>query len=314
MPDRVFLLAIMAGAAVLAAVVVLPGGLALRTRGPGWLAGGEALGLGLAFFLGSVAVSRWPRWSPPEAQDRLLAVLGAVVLVEIVAAWRAAPRWLVWTLRLAVAAAVAPMLLSGTLYLADAAGPGTRLWTPTQTVLWLGGLAGALAVVWALLALLARRASSRSLPLSLAVVSVGAAFSLMFSGYATGGPLLVPLAGALVGMAAVSLAWTLPRADSAAVGVSVVMLFGLLVMGRFLAGLQILYAALLFFAPLLAWLPEVLGKRLPAWLRALMRFGLVAITVAVIVLFLVLIPVPGREAAPAQPGEPSLEDYQQFRP
>ena len=150
---------------------------------------------GLAF-LGGVIVSRWPtRWSPPEAQDRLLVVLAAVVLVEICAAWRVVPRWLAWTLRLAVAVGATPVLLYGTRYLADSAGPGTRFWTSTETVLWLGGVALALAVLWTLLALLARRAPSRTLPLALAGVSAGAALAVMFSGYVTGGLLLVLLTG-----------------------------------------------------------------------------------------------------------------------
>ena len=91
------------------------------------------------------------------------------------------------------------------------------------------------------------------------------------------------------------------------------MLFSLLVMGLFLAELQVKYAALLFFAPLLAWFPELVGSCLPTWLRILLRLGLVAIPVAVVVV-LVQKPAMGPESAPAQPGEPSLEDYQQFHP
>jgi hypothetical protein len=303
MPDPLFLLAVMAGAAAVAAVVVLVCAWPWRTPDPTRLAIGEALGIGLAFFLGCGVVERWPRWPLAEAQDRLLVlVLPALVLAEIFAAWQRVPPWLAWALRLAVAAAVTPLLLYNSRYLADSAGPGTRLWTPGQVAAWLGGLAGALAVVWGLLSLLGRRTPGRSLPLAVAVVCMGAAPTIMYSGYLTGGPLLVPLAGALIGVAAASLAWTPLRTESAAVGVAITILFAVLAMGRFFGELSTLNAGLVLFAPLLAWLPE-----LP---RPLLRIILVAAPVA---LALLLAQQPtGRDTAPGRAKEPSLEDYQQF--
>src|SRR5208283_4057565 len=204
--------------------------------------------------------------------------LPAMVVAEVVAAFRSVPRWLAWAVRFTVAAGVAPVLLYNSLYLADSAGPGTRLWTDGQTVLWLGGLAVALGMVWFLMVALARRGPSRSLLLALAVVCAGAAPTIMVSGYLTGGALLVPLAGALVGTAAASCVWIVPHGDSPAVGFAVILLFALLVMGRFFADLANISAGLLLFAPLLAWLPEFLpGKRLPPWMRGVTRIALVTV-------------------------------------
>jgi hypothetical protein len=95
----------------------------------------------------------------------LLIVLPAVVAVEAAAAFLGRRRWLAWLLRAAVAAAAAPILLYGTTYLGDAAGPGTREWRPLVTWLILAALAAALAIVWVGLVFLQRRAPGLSLPL-----------------------------------------------------------------------------------------------------------------------------------------------------
>jgi len=268
----------MAGAAMLAAAVMLAWQAPAAVR----LALGEGLGIGIALLAGSGILGRWVRWSLAESEDRLLLiVLPATIVAEVFAAFRAVPRWLAWAVRFIVAAGVAPVLLFNSLYLADSAGPQTRLWTDGQTVLWLGGLAAALGTVWLLLVLLARRGPSRSVLLSLAVVCAGAAPTLMVSGYLTGGALLIPFAAALMGTAAASCVWIVPHGDSTAVGFGVVLLFALLVMGRFFADLGNVSAGLLLFAPLLAWLPEFLpGKRFPPWMRAISRIALVTVPAA----------------------------------
>jgi hypothetical protein len=314
MPDPVFLLELMAGAAVLAAAMVLAWGWPWRAAIPARIALGEALGVGIAFFLGFGLLGRWPRWPLLEAEDRLVAiVLPAVLIVEVVAALLPpASRWLAWFLRLGMAASVAPVLLHSSQYLTDAAGPGTRLWATGQAILWLGGLAVALGLVWLGLVVLARRGSGRASTVALAVVCAGAAPTIMVSGYATGGPPLLPVAGALVGTAAASLLLPLPRGASAAIGVGVVLLFGLLVIGRFFGELHTVYAGMLLFAPLLMWLLEFLpGKKQRPWRRAVLGVAVVTIPVG-IAFYLAQKPNAGSDAAPGTSGEPSTDDYQQF--
>ena len=62
-------------------------------------------------------------------------------------------------------------------------------------------------------------------------------------------------------------------------GVGVVGLFALLVVGRLFADLTTLNAALLFAAPLLGWLPELLPAR--RGVRVALRLGLAAVPVVV---------------------------------
>ena len=118
------------------------------------------------------------------------------------------------------------------------------------------------------------------MPIALAVVCAGAGCTVMLSGYATGGQLGLPLAGALVGVGFVSMALR-GRVDVAsALSVGLVGLFGLLVIGRFFGTLTTVHAIVLFAAPLLAWLPEMISSpRLRPWLRGAMRLALVAIPV-----------------------------------
>src|SRR5207248_656499 len=118
------------------AVVLLLCGLPWRTPRPAPLSAGWVLGVASGFFLGCWLLGLWPHWPPREDQDRLLLVLvPAVIGVELVAAFLRRSRWLVWLLRLVIAAGAARVLLHNTSYLMDLGGPGTREWTPVQT--WL---------------------------------------------------------------------------------------------------------------------------------------------------------------------------------
>jgi hypothetical protein len=130
----------------------------------------------------------------------------------------------------------------------------------------------------------------------------------MLSGYASGGILGIPLAGALLGAAAAGPAFALPARQAGAVAVGVVGLFGLLVAGHFFASLTATHAVLLFLAPLLCWLPEVPPvRRLWPVLRGALRVGAVAALVG-----------PVLAGAKKQADEPARtpiqegEDMQQF--
>jgi hypothetical protein len=222
------------------------------------------------------------------------------VVIELLGSLRPACGWwgraAHWVLRLALAAAAGRILLYHTSYLTDLSGPGSRLWSRTESRLWLKGLAAALLVDWVALTVLARRVRSggsggsggRAIPLALALAIGGSALTIMFSGSLTTGQPALALAAGLVGATVASLLLPAAEATTASLGVALVLWFGLLVSARFFADLTTMHAATLFFAPLLCWLPELLPavRRLRgwrAWVRTAVCLLLVAIPVAVVV-------------------------------
>jgi hypothetical protein len=312
MPDPVIILQASAVAALLAAAAVL---LAGRAR-PAWASATGAIGLGIGFAAGAWWLGLAPRFALREDKDRLfLVLLPAAVAAEVIAAFSRRAPWLGWLLRLAVAAGAAPVLLHGSSYLTDAAGPGTREWSPGQTWCVLGALAAALVTNQALLGRLARRAAGRSVLLTLALVAAGAGVTVMLSGYASGGQLAFPLTAGLGAAAVAALFLPEPRDLTGPVGVGVVGLFAVLVIGRFFGSLTDANAALVFFAPLLGWLPELLpAGRVGAWGRGFVRLALAAAPLA-IVLMLAAQKFAADSAPPSsEPAarEPSIEDYMNF--
>jgi hypothetical protein len=316
MPDPVLLLESAAAAAVLAGVAVLLSGWPWRRPRPEWAVAGGALGVGAGLLAGAGLLGLAPHFPPREDRDRLLLiVLPAAVAVEVAAAFLRRLPWLTWSLRLIVAAGAAPVLLHGSTYLTDAAGPGTREWSPVQACLILGALAAALAVNGVLLDHLAGQGRGRGVVLTLALAAAGAGLVVMLSGYASGGQLGVPLAAGLVGVTAASLALGKAADLRGTIGVAVVALFALLVVGRFFGDLTTANAVLLFAAPLLGWLPELLpARRVGPRLRAAARAALA--TVPVVVALTLAVHKFQADSAPtsAAPGarEPSVEDYMNF--
>jgi hypothetical protein len=282
-----------AAAAALALLVLLVCGLPRRKPSPARASAGWVLGVAAGFYLGCRVLGWAPRWPrrvqdllrlPGDDQDRLvMLLLPAVLAVELVVALARPPQWLAWMGRLAVAAGAAPLLLYNTVYLAELAGPGSRQWSPAQQAVILGSLAALLAAAWLALARLAQRAPGYSVPLSLAVACAAAAPTVMLSGYAMAGQLGVPLAGSLAGTALAALAVPRPASATPSVGPGLVGLFSLLILGRFFGELPSAWAAVLFAAVLLPWLPEIprpllLGPRL----RGLARVLVVAIPAALV--------------------------------
>ncbi len=316
MPDPVALATAMAVAAATALAIAFFCGWPGRAARPAWLVdAGWVVGSAAGFFLGCWLLGVRPAYPFSQDLDRLLALILPVVLaVELVAVFPVVPRPIVWALRVIASAAVAPILLKGSSYLTDVAGPGTREWSPAWAAVVLAGLAAGLATVWALLARLARRAPGLSQAVCLAGTSAGAALSVMLSGYATGGQIGLPLAAALLGATLAAL--ILPRSPCAAgpLGVGLVVLFSLLVIGRFFGDLSSAHAVLLFCAPLVGWLPELpYVRRLPAWARGLARVILAAVLVSAVVLDAQRRFVENSQSAsPAEPGEASMQDYMDF--
>lgn len=316
MPDPIPLLQAMAAAPVIAAAVFLLCAWPWRAPRPALVSAGCALGVSIGFFVGCRLLGVTPHWPPQEDQDRLLLILlPAVAAVEVAAAFLGRCRWCAWLLRAAVAAAAAPILLYGTTYLGDAAGPGTREWPLLVTWLFLAALAAALAIVWVGLVLLQRRAPGLSLSLAVALACIAAAVAVMLSSYTSGGQLGFPLAAALAGAVLASfLAATNPTLDGA-IGLGVVGLFALAVVGRFFGQLTTANAALLFFAPLLCWLPELpYLRRVTPLLGGFLK---ILCTAAPLIVALTLarqkfIEDSSARTSPTSP-EPSLQDYLDFQ-
>lgn len=321
-------------AAVSAALILLLFGWPWRAPRTRKTAVGGVLSIGVGFLAGCWYLGLRPSWPPLENEDRFLLILfPAVVAVELVAALLQpevrSPEsdaisgsrlrlldlrvWLPWLLRLIVAATAARILLHNTSYIADLSGPGTRQWTVEQTWQILGTLAAALAGVWILLAWLSHREPGRAVPFTVAVACVGTAVALMLSGYASGGPLAMPLAGAVVGTLMASLVMRGNVPLDGMLGLSVVGLFGVLVMGRFFAELTWTSAALLFFAPLVCWLAELPPVRLlKPRLRPLAGIALAAAPVLIALALAQQKFVEDSAKTSTNPEEPSLEDYMNF--
>jgi hypothetical protein len=145
-------------------------------------------------------------------------------------------------------------------------------------------MAAALIAAWLALGRLAARSPSRALPSVLAITTGAAGITIMLSGYSTGGQMGVPLSAALAAAALASFLFAGPIEWRGAVGVGVVMLFALLVLGRFFGSLTTLHAVLLFIAPLLAWTSELpLIKKLRSWQRGAIQLFVVAMLLTVVV-------------------------------
>jgi hypothetical protein len=315
MPDVKLILEAIAAAAGLAAAILLACGWPWKMPWPKLVAAGWAIGVGNGFFVGCLLLGLKPRWPPQEGVDRLLfLLLPATIVVEILGAIVSRPRWLAWALRAAIAVAAGRILLHGSVYLVpssvpvDPASPGSHAWSLSETWLYLGGMAAGLAVVWILLERLATRSLSRVVPHALALACGAAGVTIMLSGYATGGQMGFPLSGAIGAAALASLVSPKLGESAGAIGVGVVMLFAMLVLGRFFGDLTTPHAVLLFFAPLLAWVGELpLSKKLRSWQRGLLQLLVVAIPLAIVV-----VQAQRQFAADSKSADPASDPYSSY--
>jgi hypothetical protein len=303
MPDPVTMGKAFGVAVALALVITL---LFRRSARAGVRSAGAALAVVAAVPAGLWVLDLLPHVPPREALDRLLLiVLPAAAAAEILAA--ASPP-VGRIARCAVAALTAPVLLHGSSYVADLSGPGSREWPAAEAWLIFAGLAVVLAAAWTALNGLAVRTGGRGALGCLCGVVLGAGLVTMLSGYATGGQLGVPLAAGLAGVGLGSLVRK-GTAGVGALGVGLVGLFGLLVVGRLFAALSTRDAVLLFAAPLLGWLPELVPAR--RGVRPVLRLALAGAPVVIAVL-LAHQKFVADSIRPGSTSEGSLEDYMNF--
>ncbi|MCA9188708.1 MAG: hypothetical protein R3E01_00775 [Pirellulaceae bacterium] len=282
--------------------------------------------LPVGYYIGCWVLGLLPNWPIVEDRDRMLwLVLPGVTLVEAIGCFAGGRRWwsraIVWMLRLAISVAVARVLLHGSIYLADVVGPGTRKWDDASSGMILLAIGSGVLLVWTTAIWVTTRSSGRSMLLSFFFVAGAAAISIMLSGYATGGQLGLPLAGAIVGLLFAS--WCLPIGDVTgspglvtAMGFCCVTLASLLVVGHFFAELTARNAVILGLSPLLGAIPELIRfERFPRLARSGLRVALVILPLAFV------LQATGRsfrdrstnsgQAASGIP-EPSVSDYMNF--
>jgi hypothetical protein len=316
MPDPILILKSAAAAAVAAALVLLAAGWPWRSPRPGRLAAGSAIGAGIGIALGVFILDAMPHYPPREDQDRLLLILlPAAIVAEIIAVGLQRTSWAAGMPRLAVAAATGLILLHGSVYLNGEPGPDSLAWTPREARRMLCGLAVALTLEWALLGRLAQRQSNRAVVASLMLAVGAAGIAVMLTGYASGGMLGAPIAGALAGVALASLCLSGVLDLRGAVGVGVVSLFALVVVGHFFGDLPTTIALLLFFAPLLGWLPELpAALRSRPLVRGTARILLITTPIVLALVLAVMKFKSDSESKSPAPGanEPSMEDYLNF--
>jgi hypothetical protein len=304
MPDPILIGKAFAASATAAFVIALLVGRDSRVSVAG---AGRALAVVIAMYAGLSILGLLPHFPPREALDRLLLiVLPAALVAEAIAS--IAKRF-GWIARATVAVLAAPVLLWDSLYITGQGGSRPPAWSPGQMWLIFAALGVLLMAYWTILCRLAPRAGER---LALGCVSgavLGTGVVIMLSGYATGGQVGMPLAAGLGGVALGSLLAKGNSSTKGALGIGIVGLFGLLLIGRFFAGLTSLNAALLFAAPLVGFLPELLPARLrvhSAW-----RLGLAAIPV-VLALVIAQHKFAAESASPGSGTEGSVEDYTNF--
>jgi len=172
-----------------------------------------------------------------------------------------------WILRLGLAAAVAPILLHNSVYLADLTGPDSAEWSPAQATMILGGLAALLALLWVMLSRLQARTSTPAVLWVLFLDALATALTVMLSSYFRGGLLGLGLAGALAGATLASYVAQPQSPTSGSLGMSVIGIFSVFSWADSSARCQTGLAVCLLLAPLLAWTTELprLRRLGPVW-------------------------------------------------
>jgi hypothetical protein len=146
------------------------------------------------------------------------------------------------------------------------------------------GLGLAFATEWLLLDKAIQRVPATTVVGALVVALTAASFTVMLSGYATGGQMGLPLAAAMAGAWSAGAIMRAPPPSTAPLGIALGGLFSLLVVGRFFAKLTSGHAILLFCAPIVCAMVELpVLRRWAPWQRQAISLILVACLVCGVV-------------------------------
>jgi len=257
-------------------------------RWQGWLVGqGDWTSLAAVVVgaIGGYAVlALWPRWPPANALDRFLViVLPATVSLLMIDCWPRKSRALRCGLGFALAVVGVRILLHRSVYLQeDAWGVG----------LLLLGSGGLLVSVLCLVQGLSERrrhqgandgGGQAALLFALAAALSVTGLLIAMAGYIKGGSAALPWSAAIAGAAIGSRLGSKDADLRAATGLSVVLLFGYLFIGRFFGELTTGTSLLVLFTPLLCWTSELPWLRRCAPLsRNIVGLGLVALSLLAI--------------------------------
>ena len=190
MPEPLLYLKAMGAAAIVSAMFVLAMVGPRRSASTTWLNSACVLGMSLGLTLGyDVLAWRWT-WPPVKGLDRFLMIVAPTALgIELMAGFESVPRWVVWFLRMSLAATIPRILLHGSVYLSEADDHWSQ-WE-AGTVLSICGVL--LAGIWVLLAGLSQRAPGISIPLALGLTTQCAGLTVMMAGYLKGGAAAFPI-------------------------------------------------------------------------------------------------------------------------
>ncbi len=247
---------------------------ALGQAPPRWLAthgnaqGVVALAAGAA--AGQALLQRTPHWPPASALDRFLVfgVLATIATMATVRGWfrRGAGRWIV---RAVLALGLVWLLLHQSVYL-----QGGLAWVHLELIV----SAVLLVALQALSAGMASRQQQTPLAVALAAALLTTGLLVMMAGYIGGGEATLPWAAAVAGVTLAARLGDRGAHLTSMTELAIVVLFGLVFVGRYFGGLTSSTAAVLLLTPGLCGVPEISPAR--SWTprrRAILRWALPAL-------------------------------------
>lgn len=237
-----------------------------RSKHFDWYQIAYMLGLGLGIGSGLFSLNIFPSWPPASALDRMITlVLPAIVIIEIISAFRCLTNWTISGLRVILALAMARVLLHGSVYLAQS----SDAWTTLQSRLFFIACPIVLIIGWVVLSRQAGQAGAMSVAISIALAIQASGIAIMLGGYLKGGSAAIPLAAALIGpilgLMLTSCLQSNSQHDAAALSstsrIGLVGLSSLLIVGHFFGRLSTVHAVFLGLAPLFGAAVEFLPRR-----------------------------------------------------
>ncbi|HEV7998462.1 MAG TPA: hypothetical protein VGP63_01200 [Planctomycetaceae bacterium] len=256
MPDPFQIIQASTAAGVVAAIVMLAAAWASRKGRVGLATLADVLAFGAGMAVGCWWLGLAPKLPPIEDRDRLFVVLlPAAAIVEIIAGLSRRRPWVGYVLRVLLALPIPALLLFGSGWLPaawagmDPSAPST--WTPQEAIAMLVGLGVLLAAMWGLLVWAAQRPGGFVVPAALGLLVAAAGTCVALSGSVNEGQIGLPFAGVAAGALLVCTLFARGHAMTGLVGLGAVLLFGVLMGGRFFSDLTTTNFALLAAAPFL---------------------------------------------------------------